>query len=98
MVSAVGHPDLARAREWKGRACYADVVVDDHAAPRAAWWYPVPAPAYERLRDHVAFYPRRVACWLDDERVRPQDGDFYGGWITDEIEGLFKGPAGTLGW
>ena len=84
--------------EWKGRARYADVVVDGHRAARAAWWYPDPVPAYARLRDHVAFYPGRVACWLGDERVRPQEGDFYGGWITDDIEGPFKGARGTLAW
>ena len=59
---------------------------------------PRPVPAYARLRDHVAFYPGRVACWLGDERVRPQEGDFYGGWITDDIEGPFKGARGTLAW
>jgi uncharacterized protein (DUF427 family) len=84
--------------EWKGRASYADVVVDGHRAARAAWWYPDPVPPYARLRDHVAFYPGRVACWLDDERVRPQEGDFYGGWITYDIEGPFKGARGTLDW
>ncbi len=85
--------------EWKGRARYADVVVGDHRAPRAAWWYPAPVAAYAALRDHVAFYPSRMdACWLDDERVRSQDGDFYGGWITADLKGPFKGPPGTLGW
>src|SRR5438552_16214405 len=84
--------------EWKGRASYADVAVAGHDARRAAWWYPDPVPAYARLRNHVAFYPGRLACWLDDERVRPQDGDFYGGWITDDIAGPFKGATGTLRW
>ena len=84
--------------EWKGRAHYADVAVRSARAARAAWWYPEPVAAYAALRDHVAFYPGRVACWLDDERVKPQDGDFYGGWITADIRGPFKGAAGTLGW
>jgi uncharacterized protein (DUF427 family) len=84
--------------EWKGRAHYADVVVGGHRAPRTAWWYPEPVPAYAALRDHVAFYPGRVACFLDEERVRPQDGDFYGGWVTDDIAGPFKGVTGTLHW
>ncbi len=49
--------------------------------------------------DHVALYPGAVdACFVDDERVRGQEGDFYGGWITDEIVGPFKGPVGTWGW
>jgi uncharacterized protein (DUF427 family) len=84
--------------EWKGRAHYADVAVGDVRSPRAAWWYPAPVETYVALRDHVAFYPGRLACFLDDERVRPQDGDFYGGWITDEIAGPFKGAVGTLHW
>ena len=64
-----------------------------------AWTYPEPSPGYEALRDHIAFYPGRVdAAWLDDERVQPQAGDFYGGWITADLVGPFKGPPGTLGW
>jgi hypothetical protein len=51
------------------------------------------------LRDHVAFYPGRLdAAWLDDERVQAQPGDFYGGWITGDLVGPFKGPPGTHGW
>ena len=58
-----------------------------------------PSPGYEALRDHIAFYPGRVdAAWLDDERVQPQESDFYGGWITADLVGPFKGPPGTLGW
>jgi uncharacterized protein (DUF427 family) len=84
--------------EWKGRARYADVVVGGRRAAGAAWWYPEPVATYAALRDHVAFYPGRVACFLDEERVRPQDGDFYGGWVTDDIVGPFKGATGTLHW
>ncbi len=61
------------------------------------WCYPNPAPEYEALRGHVAFYPGRVdAAWL--ERVHAQASDFYGGWITSDLIGRFKGPPGTLGW
>jgi uncharacterized protein (DUF427 family) len=85
--------------EWKGRAAYLDVVGGGVTAPRAAWWYPDPVPAFAALRDHVAVYPGRMeACLLGDERVRSQEGDFYGGWITDEIVGPFKGGPGTWGW
>ena len=85
--------------EWKGHAAYEDVVVGDRVAARAAWHYPDPAPAYADLAGHVAFYPGRVdACFVGDERVRAQEGDFYGGWITSEIEGPFKGAPGTRGW
>ena len=37
-------------------------------------------------------------CTVDGEEVVPQPGGFYGGWITDEIVGPFKGPPGTRGW
>jgi uncharacterized protein (DUF427 family) len=85
--------------EWKGIASYLDVVAADRHEPRAAWTYRNPVPAYAVLRDHVAFYPSRMGvCRLDDERVQCQAGDFYGGWITAELRGPFKGGPGTTGW
>ena len=85
--------------EWKGIASYVDVVAAQRREARAAWTYRDPVPAYARLRDHLAFYPSRMdACWLDDERVQPQAGDFYGGWVTAELRGPFKGAPGTAGW
>lgn len=86
--------------EFKGVATYFDIVAEDgRTSPRAAWTYRAPVAAFAILRDHVAFYPSRVdACWLDDERVTSQEGDFYGGWITADITGPFKGGAGTRGW
>lgn len=85
--------------EFKGVAHYYDVVVGDRRAAAAAWYYPVPAAGYESLRDHVAFYPGRMdACHVDDELVQAQPGDFYGGWITTDIVGPFKGGLGTRGW
>jgi uncharacterized protein (DUF427 family) len=85
--------------EWKGIAGYLDVVAGERREPRAAWTYRDPVAAYSRLRDHVAFYPSRMdACWLDDELVQSQAGDFYGGWITAELRGPFKGGPGTRGW
>jgi uncharacterized protein (DUF427 family) len=84
--------------EWKGQASYFDVVVDGARAERAAWAYPDPKPEFAQLRDHFAFYPARVECYLGDERVRPQPGGFYGGWISDEIVGPVKGEPGSEGW
>ena len=85
--------------EWKGRANYLDVVGGDRREHRAAWTYAEPVAAYAALRDHVAVYPGRMdSCHLDDELVEAQPGDFYGGWITADLVGPFKGPAGTLGW
>jgi len=85
--------------EFKGEAGYYDLVAGGREVREAAWYYPEPSARYEVLRDHVAFYPGRVdAAWVGDEQVTPQEGDFYGGWITSEIEGPFKGGPGTTGW
>jgi len=85
--------------EFKGSARYLDAIVGGRRFVAVGWCYPNPALGYGALRDHIAFYPGRVdAAWLDDERVQAQEGDFYGGWITSELIGPFKGPAGTLAW
>lgn len=85
--------------EWKGQAAYFDLVGGDRVAARAAWGYPDPRPPYEALLDHVALYPSAVdGCFVDDERVTPQPGSFYGGWITRDVAGPFKGAPGTRGW
>jgi uncharacterized protein (DUF427 family) len=85
--------------EWKGTAAYYDVVVGDHAVADAAWTYPEPSRGFAGIRGYVAFYPNRMdACYVDGERVRCQEGDFYGGWITSDIEGPFKGAPGTSLW
>jgi uncharacterized protein (DUF427 family) len=85
--------------EFKGVARYWDVVVEGRRLEAAAWSYPEPSPGYEAITDHVAFYPSRMdACFVDDEQVVPQEGDFYGGWITSDITGPFKGGRGTSGW
>ncbi len=85
--------------EFKGEASYYDLVVGEREVRDAGWYYPQPASGYGELRDHIAFYPGRVdAAYVDDEQVRVQAGDFYGGWITASIEGPFKGGPGTTGW
>ena len=85
--------------EWKGAARYYDVSVDGRTEERAAWSYPDPVPAYRGLKGYVAFYPSRMdACWVGGQKVEAQEGDFYGGWITPDIVGPFKGAAGTRGW
>ena len=85
--------------EWKGRAGYYSVVVGDSRLENVAWFYPDPTPAFRPIRDYVAFYPGPMdGCFVDGERVQSQPGDFYGGWITSDIEGPFKGAPGTHGW
>ncbi len=85
--------------EWKGRARYYDAVTEEREEPRAAWFYPNPTPSFASLRDYVAFYPSRMdGCWVGGEKVEAQEGDFYGGWITSDVVGPFKGAPGTRGW
>jgi hypothetical protein len=80
-------------------ARYFDIVVGERVARQAAWSYPNPAARYAVLRDCVAIYPGRVdTCLVDGERALPQEGGFYGGWITNEVAGPFKGGPGTRGW
>ena len=85
--------------EWKGEAHYWSVRVADRIAKDAAWSYPHPYPEFESLRDYLAFYPRRMdGCYLGDERVEPQPGFYYGGWVTRDLVGPFKGVPGSEHW
>jgi uncharacterized protein (DUF427 family) len=85
--------------EFKGHASYFDVVAGGRRAARAAWTYRSPSPGFEVLTDHVAVMPGAMdRCTVDGERVQPQAGGFYGGWITGRVVGPFKGGPGTVGW
>jgi uncharacterized protein (DUF427 family) len=84
--------------EWKGAASYYDVVAGGRRLARAAWAYATPASGFAPIAGYVAFYPTELECTVDGERARPQEGGFYGGWITDDILGPFKGGPGTSGW
>lgn len=85
--------------EWKGSARYLDVRGGDRLVAGAAWNYPRPAAGFEMLVDRVAVYAGDMdACEVAGERVRPQPGGFYGGWITSSVAGPFKGVPGSNGW
>lgn len=85
--------------EWKGEAVYHDAIVDGVRIARVAWSFPRPTPRFELIRDWHAFYlPALEAGLVDDERARPQPGGFYGGWITGDLAGPFKGEPGSHGW
>lgn len=92
--------------EFKGSATYFDIVVDGTRLSRAAWTYPDPTPEFETIADYVAVMPSAIegaiapddGCYVDGERVVPQEGGFYGGWITSRVTGPFKGAPGTEGW
>jgi uncharacterized protein (DUF427 family) len=85
--------------EWKGIAGYYNIVVSDRQALKAAWFYSRPTPDFAEIKDYIAFYAHCMdACYVGDEKVTPQPGNFYGGWITKDIVGPFKGEAGSWGW
>ncbi len=85
--------------EFKGVAVYWTLIVGDRRSEHAAWGYPEPTARFAAIASYVAFYASRVdACWVGDEQVAAQEGDFYGGWITSSIVGPFKGGEGTFGW
>lgn len=85
--------------EWKGLARYWSVRVGDRHAENVAWSYPDPSPGFEPIRDFLAFYAGPMdACFVGDERATPQPGGFYGGWITSDVVGPFKGGPGSQGW
>ena len=87
------------ACEWKGLATYFDVAAARRVARGAAWGYKDPAPGFEPIRDHVALYAGPMdECLVGGERALPQPGGFYGGWITGDVAGPFKGGPGTIGW
>lgn len=85
--------------EWKGQARYHSITAGDRMAPDAAWSYPRPFEQYAGIAGYLAFYASKMdTCTVDGEQVQAQPGDFYGGWITSEIVGPFKGGPGTMGW
>ncbi len=85
--------------EWKGAARYYSLAVGERVAEKAAWSYPNPTPAFAAIQSHLAFYAHLMdACYVDGQLAEPQPGNFYGGWITPDIVGPFKGIPGSAGW
>jgi uncharacterized protein (DUF427 family) len=85
--------------EWKGVARYFDVLSGPATAIRAAWAYDSPSPRFAALSGHAAFYAAQMdEAWIGETRVTPQPGDFYGGWVTPNLEGRIKGAPGTGHW
>ncbi len=85
--------------EWKGQARYWSVQAGERVAVKVAWSYPDPAPAFADIADHLAVYAGPMdGCFVGGERVTPQPGGFYGGWITRDLKGPFKGGPGSMAW
>ena len=81
--------------EWKGSATYYSLKSNNRPI---AWSYPNPFPEFSALKDHIAFYPQHLECYVDAQRVKPQSSSFYAGWITPDLVGPFKGDPGTGHW
>ena len=84
--------------EWKGDATYFDLLNDDGRIEQVAWTYESPNPAFGAITGYLAFYAQKVDCAVDGERVEPNEGSFYGGWITSRVVGPFKGSPGSNWW
>jgi uncharacterized protein (DUF427 family) len=84
--------------EWKGSATYWSLRIEDQELPRVAWSYEQPFTDFNSILGYLAFYPSKLNCYVDEYHVAPQPGDFYGGWITPEVVGPFKGEPGTGSW
>jgi uncharacterized protein (DUF427 family) len=84
--------------EWKGEARYWTISLSGDTIERAAWSYPDPFPGFEGIRDWLAFYPGKLDCFVGPDLVTPQPGGLYGGWVTPELVGPWKGEPGTESW
>ena len=85
--------------EFKGNAVYQSISVGDDVVANAAWRYPEPTPHYSAIAGFLSFYAsEKVQCQVGDEPVIPQPGSFYGGWITKNLKGPFKGVPGSRFW
>ena len=99
LMSALQPVDGSSFCEWKGHARYFDVFVEGQLLTKAAWSYPAPTAKFDALRDHIAFYAHSFdTCLVEGEQVTPQPGGFYGGWITSDVSGPFKGVPGSRFW
>jgi len=75
------------------------VIAGGKTASRAAWCYDSPTAGFADLAGFVAFYAGLMEeAWIGDLRVIPQPGDFYGGWVTSNLDGQIKGAPGTRHW
>lgn len=96
LLTPTAHRSLC---EWKGQARYFDIRVGDETIAEGAWSYPAPTPAFAAIAGHFAFYPHLFdTCLVDGERATPQPGGFYGGWVTADLAGPFKGGPGSRFW
>lgn len=91
--------DRSTLCEWKGRASYFNYVTSQNIIDNIGWCYTNPTDSFLNIKGYISFYASKSdACYVNGERVQHQEGDFYGGWITSNLIGPFKGGVGTFGW
>lgn len=86
--------------EWKGYATYYSITSPSSSSLSETikdriWSYDSPNEKYKDLKGYLSFYAGPWECYVDGELVKPQPGDFYGGWTTGELEGIIKGEGAT---
>jgi uncharacterized protein (DUF427 family) len=85
--------------EWKGRAVYWTIQAGGRQAVAAGWSYPEPTMQFMSIKNYIAVYAGKMdRCLVGDEVATPQPGGFYGGWVTRDLQGPFKGVPGSMGW
>lgn len=85
--------------EWKGNATYWSVKVDSKELKNVGWSYENPTSSFQGIKSHIAFYCAPMdQCTVNGEVASPQPGGFYGGWVTSDVVGPFKGGLGSFGW
>ena len=98
-MSHLAMTDRTSFCEWKGHAVYWTITIAGSVFHDTGWSYPSPTSDFAVLRDHVAFYAAPFdQCLVDDIVAIPQSGGFYGGWITPDVVGPFKGGPGSNFW
>lgn len=91
--------DSATFCEWKGRGSYYHLKIRGKVITDAAWYYTNPENKFQPIKNYPAFYAHKMdKCLINGEVVVPQPGNFYGGWVTKDIVGPFKGIDGSWGW
>ncbi|KAN0089291.1 DUF427 domain containing protein [Hyaloscypha variabilis] len=83
--------------EYKGWATYHSLTLpsSSETIKDRIWSYENPNKEYEAIKGYVSFYVGPWSCYVDGEEVKPQPGDFYGGWTTEELVGTIKGEGAT---
>ncbi|MGF1649538.1 MAG: DUF427 domain-containing protein [Hyphomicrobiaceae bacterium] len=93
-LSLITVRDDASHCEWKGFSCALDAGPIDNAG----WMLRSAYVEFAHLLGWLAFYPQKLDCSINGDAVMAQPGAYYGGWITPDLAGPFKGAPGSGDW